>query len=118
MTPDAVVLPVPDAAAFEPDAGLADASTEVQWPEVPPSALASANPDDAAPRGRHRRVAERPEHRRLHVVHSVEHQRVEKGHRPEHLRAHARAGTDGQHADLVTRIRTVAALFSPAQATR
>ena len=118
MTPDAVVLPVPDAAAFEPDAGLADAGAAVQWPEVPPSALAPATPDEATPRGRHRRVAERPEHRRLHVVHSVEHQRVEKGRRPEHLRAHARAGADGQHANLMTRIRSVAALFSPAQATR
>ncbi len=118
MTPDAAVLPVPDAAAFEPDAGVADASGQVQWPEVPPSTLASTTPDEATPRGRHRRVADRPEHRRLHVVHSVEHQRGEKGHRPEHLRAHAQAGVDGQHADVMTRIRTVAALFSPAQATR
>ncbi len=29
-----VTLPAPDASAFEPDAGLALDSTEVQWPEV------------------------------------------------------------------------------------
>jgi peptidoglycan/xylan/chitin deacetylase (PgdA/CDA1 family) len=115
LTPDAAVLPVPDAAAFEPDADLADLSGEVRWPDVPPPALASSTPDKITPRGRHRRTAERPEHRKLHVVRSEEHKRVEKERRPEH-RAHA--GADGQHADLMTRIRAVAALVSPAQATR
>lgn len=113
LMPDDIVLPVPDPAAFEPDTVLTDENAAVQWPDIPKSETTAGA---ATPRGRHRRVAERPEHRRLHVVHSVEHQRVEKGRRP--LRAHARAGADGQHADLMTRIRSVAALFSPAQATR
>jgi peptidoglycan/xylan/chitin deacetylase (PgdA/CDA1 family) len=116
LTPDAAVLPVPDAAAFEPDAGLADAGGEVHWPDVPPSALASSAPDNVAPRGRRRKVAERTEHRKLHVMHSDDHRRVERERRPEHPRS--RAGADGQHADLMTRIHAGAALFTPAQATR
>ena len=118
LTPDAAVLPVPDAEAFEPDAGLADADGEVHWPDAPPSTLASSAAEAAAPKGRHRRLAERPEHRKLHAVHSVEHERIERERLPEHRHAHAKAGADGQHADLMTRIRAVAALFSPAQATR
>lgn len=118
LTPDAAVLPVPDAEAFEPDAGLADASGDVHWPDVPPSTLASSAPEAAAPKGKHRGLAEHPERRKLHVVHSVEHAPIERERRREHSRTHARAGADGQHADLMTRIRAVAALFSPAQATR
>ncbi len=115
LGPDAAVLPVPDAEAFEPDAGLADASAEVHWPDVPPPTLAS---EAAAPKGRHRALAERSERRNAHGVHAVEHARVERERRPEHPRARAHAGTDGKRADLMTRIRAVAALFSPAQATR
>ncbi len=118
LTPDAAVLPVPDAEAFEPDAALADASGEVHWPDVPPPAVASSAAGSAAPKGRHRRLAERPERRKLHVVHLDEHKRVEKERRPEHPHARAKAGAEGQHADLMTRICSVAALFSPAQATR
>jgi peptidoglycan/xylan/chitin deacetylase (PgdA/CDA1 family) len=114
LTPDAAVLPVPDAAAFEPDADLADLSGEVRWPDVPPAAPAST-PNRVTPSGRHRRTAERSEHRKLHVMHSDDHKRAEKERRPEH-RAHA--GADGQHADLMIRIHAVAALFSPAQVTR
>jgi peptidoglycan/xylan/chitin deacetylase (PgdA/CDA1 family) len=117
LTPDAAVLPVPDAEAFEPDADLADASGEVHWPDAPPS-TASSVAEAAAPKGSHRRLGERSERRKLHAVRSVEHERIEKERRPEHRHAHAKAGADGGHADLMTRIRAVAALFSPAQATR
>ena len=118
LTPDAVVLPVPDAAAFRTGCRVSPM----------PAARCSG------PRCRHPRwLQPRPTTRReagtggsrsgrntegFTSVHSDEHQRVEKERRPEHSRAHARAGADGQHADLMTRIRSVAALFSPAQATR
>jgi peptidoglycan/xylan/chitin deacetylase (PgdA/CDA1 family) len=111
MMPDAAVLPVPDAAAFEPDAGLADDTGEVHWPA--PSTTASSTPDAAVTRGKHRRLAERPEHRKLDVARSVDHSRVERERRPEHPRAHARAGAEGHHAGLMSRIQAFAARFSP-----
>lgn len=121
LSSDAAVLPVPDAEAFEPDAGLADENGDVHWPDVPPSAFASLASQPNASKGRHRRVAERPEHRKLqkaHVVHAVEHPGAEKERRPEHPHGHARTGPDGRHADIVSRIRSFAALFSPAPTTR
>jgi peptidoglycan/xylan/chitin deacetylase (PgdA/CDA1 family) len=116
--PDAAVLPVPDAEAFEPDAGLADASADVHWPDVPPSALAFLAAQPPGSKSRHRRVAAHPERRKLHAVREVPRKRAEREHRPEHSRSHARAGAGGNHADLITRLRAVAALFSPATATR
>jgi len=115
---EAAMLPVPDAAAFEPDAGLADDGGAVQWPEIPKSIAATLAPDSAKAKGKHRSLAERPERRKLHAVRSVDHARVEKDRRPWHSRTHARAGADGHHADLMTRIHAVAALFSPAPVTR
>ena len=115
LTPDAAVLPVPDAEAFEPDAGLADASGEVHWPDVPPPTLAAEAP---APKSRHRKMADRSERRKPHGMHAIDHAQVERPRRSEHSRARAHAATDGKHADFMTRIRAVAALFSPAQATR
>ncbi len=118
-TPDAAVLPVPDAAAFEPDADLAaDDSGAVRWPDVPLSIVASSKPDTTIARGKHKRMAERPERRKIDVARSVDHNRVERDRRPEHPRAHARAGTDGHHADLMGRIQAFAAQFSPALTTR
>ena len=118
LTPDAVVLPVPDAAAFQPDAGLADDSGAVSWPDIPKSVVAMPAPDSAAPKGGHRTLATRPERRKLHVVRSVDHESPERGRRSEHSRVHARAGAEGPHADLTTRIKAFAALFPPAQTTR
>jgi peptidoglycan/xylan/chitin deacetylase (PgdA/CDA1 family) len=115
MMPDAAVLPVPDAAAFQPDAGLADAGGDVHWPAVP--AMASPQPQAAVPRGKHRKLAEHREQRKLHVVRTADHHHVERERRPVHPRARARAGTDGQHADLTSRIHALAALFSPARTT-
>ena len=117
MTPDAVVLPVPDAAALNrtrvspmPAARCSGPRCRhPHWLQPPPTTRREAGTGGS----RSGRNTEG-----FTSVHSVEHQRVEKERRPEHSRAHARAGADGQHADLMTRIRSVAALFSPAQATR
>ena len=116
LTPDAVVLPVPDAAAFEPDADLADDSGAVRWPDIPLSVVAA--PSRIRLREASTRMAAHPERRKLDVARSVDHKRVERDRRPEHSRAHARAGADGHHADLMSRIQAFAALFSPAQTTR
>jgi len=124
LTPDAAVLPVPDAAAFEPDAGLADDSGAVQWPDIPQSTSVPSAPDAATAKAKRTRLAERPERRKLqkvqkvHVVRSVDHERAERSRRAEHPRARARAGAEGHHADLMTRIQAFAAQFSPAQTTR
>jgi peptidoglycan/xylan/chitin deacetylase (PgdA/CDA1 family) len=118
LTPDAVVLPVPDAAAFQPEAGLADDSGDVRWPDIPKSIAAVSTPDAVTAKGRHTRLAERPERRKLHVVRSNDRDRAEKERRPDHPRTHARAGAEGHHADLMTRIQTFAALLSTAKTTR
>ena len=123
--PDPAVLPVPDAEAFEPDAGLGDASADVRWPDVPPSTLASMVRQPHASKGRHRKLAAHRDERKTHTVHAVAHERIERNRHGEHERVHVRAraharvsANDGQHADLMTRLRSVAALFSPAQKTR
>ena len=117
-TPDAVVLPVPDAAAFEPDADLADDSGAVRWPDIPQSAAAPPAPSRITRKGKHTKVAAHPERRKLDVARSADRKRAERDRRPEHSRAHARAGADGHHAGLMSRIQALAAEFSPAQTTR
>lgn len=123
-TPDDVVLPVPDAAAFEPDAGLADDSAQIRWPDAPPSAAALSPPKSALRKHRHKGLAEGPERRRqakaakVDVAHAAEPERADRRRHPEHSRGHAHARADGHHADLMSEIRAVAALFSPAQTAR
>jgi peptidoglycan/xylan/chitin deacetylase (PgdA/CDA1 family) len=114
LMPDDIVLPVPDPAAFEPETVLSDESAAVQWPDAPKST--------ATPRGHQRAVAERTARRRDHVARSAERERAQRdrhtdrraaGHHP-----HVGIRADGHRADLMTRIRAVAALFSPATSTR
>jgi hypothetical protein len=130
-TRDETVLPVPDAAAFEPDVVRNDDGSAVSWPAAPPPAAKATEAKSAARRGRHDRVAEhrerareakkselRAKDARLHVAHAAEPGRLERHRHPEHGRGHARSGADGHRADLMSRIRAVAALFSPAQTMR
>ena len=116
--PDDAVLPVPDAAAFEPESGLADDSGAVRWPDVPQSTVASAKPNAAGPGGKHKRRAARPERRKLDAARLADHKRAERDRRPDRPRARARTGAEGHHADLMTRIEAVAALFAPAPGAR
>jgi peptidoglycan/xylan/chitin deacetylase (PgdA/CDA1 family) len=130
-TRDEVVLPVPDAAAFEPDAVLNGDGFAVSWPAAPPPAAKTTEAKSAARSVRHDRLAEHRKRARevknaelrakpanLHVAHVAEPGRVEPRRHSEHGRGHARSGAEGHRADLMSRIRAVAALFSPAQATR
>jgi peptidoglycan/xylan/chitin deacetylase (PgdA/CDA1 family) len=101
-------LPAPDASAFQPDSGVADDTATVQWPEQPKSL--AATDDDT-----HSDSAEKtPEKTSEHTRHrkrdndSAEHE----GHHRRHERA--RSGGEGHHADLVTKIKSLAALFTPA----
>lgn len=111
--PDDIVLPVPDPAAFEPETLTPDETAAVEWPDVPKTVAAGLARDSARSRSKRRGRAERPERRNF----SAEHERPERNGRSERSRARGRAGVDDHHADLMTRIRTLTAMFSPAQPT-
>jgi len=108
-TPDDIVMPVPDPSAFEPETVLTGDNGAVQWPDVPKSVAAA--PESATPKRKLRKLAERPERRKVYAVHTVDHNRLERDQRPEHRRVRARAGADGHHADLMSRLHAFAALF-------
>ena len=116
--PEAAVLPVPDAAAFQPDAVLGDDGSQVEWPAAPPPPPPVLKRSASRSSGHRHLAAHREPARqaketkpgsgnvRLHVAHSAS---PEHGHRhSEHVRGHARGGADGHRADITS--RTVAAL--------
>jgi peptidoglycan/xylan/chitin deacetylase (PgdA/CDA1 family) len=96
LTSDVAALPAPDASTFQPDSGVDDDNSDVQWPEA-----AAAEQQ----RPRVERTSEHARHRK-HDADSDEHDR--------HHRHHERAGRDRHHADLVGGIKALAALFTPA----
>jgi peptidoglycan/xylan/chitin deacetylase (PgdA/CDA1 family) len=108
LTPDDITLPAPDASAFEPDAGLAVDASDAKWPDRPNSAAASAEADQ---------TIAKPERRRRHSEatgsngHDRRHADQSRGHRHER----ARAGADDHRSDVMSRLNSFAALFSPAQ---
>ncbi len=96
----------------------------MQWPEAQPSIAAILTPKPATRRAKHGKYAQRTERKEqtkeatVHLTRAAEHERAERHRRPEHARSRARGSAEGHRADLMSRIRAVAALFSPAQATR
>jgi peptidoglycan/xylan/chitin deacetylase (PgdA/CDA1 family) len=108
LTPDAVVLPVPDVAAFDPDAGSAVDDAAAQWPDRPQTVAASSPPDAGTPRGK----KARPRLERTKKTHVAA---PSERHHAVRTRLHAKAAADGQHVDLVSEVKSLAALFSPAQ---
>lgn len=135
-TPDDIVLPAPDAAAFEPDAGLSDDGSQVTWPAPPPPTVAPPAAKMMARRGKHRTIAERGtqhgqpvaasvKQSKVHLAHAAEPERTGQHPQVEHSRSHVRGHArghadghraDGHRADLTSPVRAIAALFSPAQA--
>ncbi len=111
--PDDAALPVPDVAAFDPDTGLTVDSSEAQWPRPPEVAAPAPSSQAAAPRVR-KFAAHRARGKR-DIAGSNEHERLQPDRRHFRPRAHARSGADGDHAGLVSKIKSVAALFSPAK---
>jgi len=104
LAPDVAALPAPDASDFQPDTGVGDEAANVQWPEQPKSATKSAASGDED-------NSERTSHRARHRKHDSDSAEHEGRH---HRRERARGGSDGHRADLVTKIKALAGLFTPA----
>jgi peptidoglycan/xylan/chitin deacetylase (PgdA/CDA1 family) len=130
LPPDDIVLPAPDAAAFDigygdgPAAGFAIeiGGGDVRWPEQSPPILPSSGPELPAPSVEDigmalqerqlfgKDVGPRPD---VDITGSTDHGQL----RQDRLHAHRHnpAAADGQHADLFVGIRALAALFTPAR---
>jgi peptidoglycan/xylan/chitin deacetylase (PgdA/CDA1 family) len=111
VAPEDSTLPVPDAAAFEPDAVPSEDVADVQWPVqaqvmTPPAAKAKAS--------RKHKFARSSEKRKQRVAHGAKQEphadRTRKDRRE-------RAGAEGHHADnsVTSRVKAFSALFTPAQ---
>ncbi len=121
LKPDDIALPAPDPSAFQPDSGVADDSSTVQWPEQPKPVATSDEDTHGAEHGG-RRAEHRAEHgTRRGAEKTAEHARHKKpdtdsADRDEHHRRHerARSGGEGHHADLVGKIKALAGMLTPA----
>jgi len=112
-TGDGVALPAPDASAFEPDAGLNVDTAAVQWPDRPAAGTLGSEPDPAP--GARKNAAHVERHRHAERSRSANTERPRRDHPRSHRNAKAPASANGQHADLMSKIKSVAALFTPAQ---
>ena len=86
-------LPVPDAAAFEPDAVPKEEVTDVQWPVTQVTTPAAAKTKAS----RKHKFARSSEKRKQRVAGGNGHAQPEHAHRNRHERVHS--GADGHHAD-------------------
>jgi len=101
LKPGDVALPAPDASSFQPDSGMPDDSASVQWPEQPKATASSdedTHSDKSSEHGRHRK----------HDADSDEHGRHHRRHE------RARSSSDGHRADLASKIKALAGMFTPA----
>ena len=114
LPPDDAVLPAPDASAFDPDAGLAADSGEIRWPDQPEAKTPLSKPELAAPR--ETKTAARRGRQHLDVTDSIDHEHSRSDRRHGHRHERARAGADGHNADVVSKIKAFATLFTPAPA--
>jgi peptidoglycan/xylan/chitin deacetylase (PgdA/CDA1 family) len=112
VAPEDSALPVPDVAAFEPDAVAGEDVGDVQWPAQAQATTPAGAKSQA--RSRKHKFAHSSEKRKAHVAHAGTKER-----RAEHARPHRpepkRAGTDGHRADLTSRAKSFSALSTPAQ---
>jgi peptidoglycan/xylan/chitin deacetylase (PgdA/CDA1 family) len=110
--PEDSSLPVPDAAAFEPDAVPSEDVADVQWPvqaqvTTPPAAKAKGS--------RKHKFARSSEKRKQQVAHDKQEPRADRAHKDR--RERIRAVAEGHHADnsVTSRVKAFTALFTPAQ---
>jgi peptidoglycan/xylan/chitin deacetylase (PgdA/CDA1 family) len=100
VAPEDSALPVPDVAAFEPDAVAGEDVGDVQWPaQAQATTLAGAK---SQARSRKHKVARSLEKRKTHIAHASPKQRHTE-HARTHRPARARAGADGRHAEMTPR---------------
>jgi peptidoglycan/xylan/chitin deacetylase (PgdA/CDA1 family) len=103
---DHSTLLVPDPSAFEPDTLPSEDTADVQWP---------TEPDLKAPTTTQHARSEKS---RRHMARGMargakEQRRTERTHA--HPRAHSRAAADGHHADMLSRMKSLTAMFTSAQ---
>jgi len=112
VAPEDSALPVPDVAAFEPDAVAGEDVSDVQWPARAQTTTSA----DAKTQGRpHKhKFARSSEKRKTHIAHASQKQRHTE-HARTHRPARARAGADGRHAEMTSQVKAFSALFTPAQ---
>jgi len=107
LMPDSIGVPVPDAASFEPDAGLSVDNAEPQWPDRPPELADLSTPEPPAPhrhknarldRRRKGRLADHAEkHGHGHGSdHGADQPRPRAEHRGFHPHGHAKASAEGR----------------------
>jgi peptidoglycan/xylan/chitin deacetylase (PgdA/CDA1 family) len=110
--PEDSALPVPDVAAFEPDAVPSEDVADVQWPVqaqvmTPPAAKTKAS--------RKHKFARSSEKRKQRVAHDGKQEpRADRAHKGRRERVRS---AEGHHADngVMSRVNAVSALFTPAQ---
>ncbi|MFZ2076058.1 MAG: hypothetical protein WAV38_05275, partial [Xanthobacteraceae bacterium] len=103
---DHSTLPVPDPSAFEPDTLPSEDTADVQWP---------TESDLKAPTTtRHARSEKSRRHMARGMARGAKEQRrTERTHA--HPRAHSRAAADGHDADMLSRMKSLTAMFTSAQ---
>jgi peptidoglycan/xylan/chitin deacetylase (PgdA/CDA1 family) len=106
VAPESGALPVPDVAAFEPDAVASDDAVEVEWPAQPQVTMPSGAKTKA--RSRKHKLARAAEKRKAHAAHAgkAEH-RAEHAHAHPHRRERAHARAAGHHAELTPGLKTL-----------
>jgi len=110
VAPEDSALPVPDFAAFEPDAVAGEDVGDAQWPAQ------ATTPADAKNQARSRKhkFARSSEKRKARVANAGKKERQVEHARP-HRSEPRRADTARHHADLTSRVKSFSALFTPAQ---
>lgn len=106
-------LPVPDAAAFEPDAVPNEEVADVQWPLQTQITMPAAKTKGS----RKHKFARSSDKRKQRIAAGGNgHAQPGRPHRDRHQRVHV--GTDGHHADsgITARVKASTAMFTPAQA--
>jgi hypothetical protein len=113
VAPDHSALPVPDAAAFEPDAVASEDAGNVQWPAQ--AQVTTPSGAKSQIRSRKHKFARASEKRRVGAAHAGKQE-----HRAEHAHSsrRARARAVGHHAEVTPGLKILAALITPGYAGR
>ncbi|MFZ2078655.1 MAG: polysaccharide deacetylase family protein [Xanthobacteraceae bacterium] len=113
VAPEDSALPVPDAAAFEPDVVPSEDVADVQWPVQAPVMTPPAAKIKASRKHKFARLSEKRKQRI--AAGGNGHAQPEPTHRGRHERVHA--GANGHHADnsVTSRVKDLTAMFTPAQ---